>query len=394
MPFPSGNVSFRQFVVIGQAPSSVDEQLIDKVKGATFAESTDEVSYGWVGGRHLYDLDFNFENNVLDDAMHFGLRIDTNQVPGPVKKSYLALEEAALAADNPSGFISKLQKKEAKEIVQQRVEEEQKTGKFRRSKMIPILWDLGRGRLYAAITGKALEKLMEIFERTFGLQLAAVTAGTIARDFLGVRGQSGAFEDLRPTKFTESEFDATYPWSDKFMTVKDFLGDEFLLWALWQTQEEGDTIPTLLPDGPFRNVTLMFDRSLGLECSFGQTGKHQITGSGPDRLPETREAIRSGKVPRKAGVTAMIADSQYEFTFNPEAFAFGGTKLPDIENADSPRVAFEERIKLISDLCQGMERLFQAFVDARTNGSWTYTLGKIVAWISPEDVEATEEVES
>ena len=91
----------------------------------------EETEYGWGGGRHILDSKFSFERNVFADALHFALRIDTNKVPGKLKKAYRMMEEEATAAANPSGFISKSQKRETKESVRRQLDQELRSGKVK-----------------------------------------------------------------------------------------------------------------------------------------------------------------------------------------------------------------------------------------------------------------------
>src|SRR4051812_13301275 len=124
MGFDSGSVSFRRFAVIGQQPDAIDQDLLDKLASHALRESDmglpEEIEYGWSGGRHIFDTNFSFEHNVFADALHFALRVDTNKVPGDLKKAYTLMEEEAAAAQNPSGFISKLQKQDAKTVVRRK----------------------------------------------------------------------------------------------------------------------------------------------------------------------------------------------------------------------------------------------------------------------------------
>ena len=59
-------------------------------------------------------------------------------------------------------------------------------------------------------------------------------------------------------------------------------------------------IRSQLSDGS--EVTGMFARTLALECPQGESGKGTITAEDPTQLPEAAQAIRSGKLPRKAGL--------------------------------------------------------------------------------------------
>src|SRR5205085_130398 len=147
------------------------------------------------------------------------MRVDTNKVPGDLKKAYQLMEEEAVAAGNPSGFISKNQKRDVKDVVRRKLDEDMRSGRFRRSKLVPVLWDLPTQTLYAAATGATYEKLAEMFERTFELKLVPITAGSLALRLLEPRGRRRDYEDFRPTRFVngpEGEGQLPdYPWTAK-----------------------------------------------------------------------------------------------------------------------------------------------------------------------------------
>ena len=124
MGFASGSVSCRRFAVVGKCPEAVDQALLNKlaecVLRPTEFGSAEEAEYGWCGGRHVHDGQFTFEHNVFADALHFALRVDSNKVPSSLVKSWQIAEEETAAKSNPSGFISKQQKKLVKESVSAR----------------------------------------------------------------------------------------------------------------------------------------------------------------------------------------------------------------------------------------------------------------------------------
>lgn len=399
MPFASGSITFRRFLVMGKSPSSVDQDLLDKLAEHALKERDlgvpDEEEYGWSGGRHVLDGNFSFEQNVFADALHFGLRIDTNKVPGELKKAYTIMEEDAVAATNPSGFISKNQKRDAKEVVRQKLDEDLRSGRFRRSKLIPILWDLPNQTVYCAAGGASLEKLMEIFERTFGLSLLPLSAGSLALKLLEPKGRRRDYEDLRPTRFVygpegESQH-PEYPWVAKGPEPKDFIGNEFLLWLWHEAEVRNGTIKTGgASEGGAGKLSILIDRALDLDCAYGQTGKDTLRGDGPTHMPEARDALRSGKLPRKAGMILEQAGNQYSLTFNPETFGCNSAKLPDVEEAETPRVLFEERITLLRDLCGTLDGLFATFLKHRASSAWEGHTGALRRWIvqSPKPVAA------
>lgn len=384
MGFASGSVSFRRFAVVGEGPSTVDQALLDRLDEHALRPGEmgvpEEVEYGWSGGRHVFDGAFSFENNVYADALVFGLRIDTNKVPGDVKKAYIAMEEEAVAKTNPSGFVSKNQKRDVKDTVRRRVDDEMREGKYRRSKLLPILWDLSTGIVYSPAGGKNLEKLLEIFERTFGLALQPISSGSLALRLLEPRGKRRDYEDLRPTRFVlgpegEHQF-PEYPWVSKGPEPKDFVGNEFLLWLWHELERHNGTIRSDTTD-----VSILIDKSLSLDCGYGITGRDTLSGTGPAQMPEARDGLRTGKLPRKAGLVIEASGQQFALNFNPELIGFGSAKLPEVEDAETPRVLFEERISLLRDLCKVVDGLFEIFLKLRTSSAWEGQTMTIRKWI-------------
>ena len=205
MPFDSGSISFRRFAVVGKQPKSISQDHLDALFEFALKEkdlgAPEELEYGWSGGRHILDATFSFENNVFADCLHCALRIDTNKFPSELKQAYLIQEEESAAQKNPSGFISKMQQRDARDIVRRKMEEELRNGHFRRSKLTAMLWDVEQSVVYSAASGKSFEMLAEIFERTFDLSLQPLSAGSTALRLLEPRGKRRDYEDFKPTRF-------------------------------------------------------------------------------------------------------------------------------------------------------------------------------------------------
>lgn len=392
MGFASGSVSFRRFAVAGKSPKAVGQKLLDALaehalKPGEFGVPEEE-EYGWSGGRHVFDAQFGFEHNVFADALHFALRVDTNKVPGELRKAYQIMEEEAAAAGNPSGFASKSQKADVKDTIRKKMEDELRSGKFRRSKLLPVLWDLPTQTVFCSAGGSVFEKLGEIFERSFDLKLEPITAGSQALRLLEDAGKRRDYEDFRPTRFVsgpegENQY-PDYPWVAKGPEPKDFLGNEFLLWLWHEADVRDGTIATEAAG----DVTVYIDRSLDLDCAYGVTGKDGLKGDGPSRMPEALDGLRSGKVPRRAGLVADINRQQYALTLGAEGLSVGGAKLPEVEKAESPRVLFEERIALLRELCEGIDALYATFLKTRASSAWDGYTGKVRRWIT-QPVKAT-----
>lgn len=383
----------RRFAVVGDQPKSIEQSLLDSLSQHALVPTDDgvppEVEYGWCGGRHILDNRFDFERNVFNDAVSFALRVDSSRVPAELRQAYKMMEEEAVAASNPSGFISRKQKSAVKETLARKLDRELRSGKFRRSRLTPVLWDFPTTSVYSPASGPTAEKLMELFERSFGLELHPLSAGSIGLEKLESRAHRRDYEDLRPTRFVLGEGGEgqypEYPWTAKGPQPKDFLGNEFLLWLWHEADQRDGTIETESGD-----AAIFIDKLLDLDCAYGVSGRDSLRGDGASRMPEARDALRTGKLPRKAGLILDFSNQQFNFALNAESFSVTSAKLPNIEDADTPRTLYEERVALMRDLWKGIDSLFAAFLKRRCSSAWESQTAAIRKWIlqTPKPIAA------
>jgi hypothetical protein len=109
--------------------------------------------------------------------------------------------------------------------------------------------------------------------------------------------------------------------------AQGFLGNEFLLW-LWHEAEANG--------GEVGEVSILIDRSLDLDCAYGMTGEDRLRGTGPHRMPEARDALRTEKSPAKAGMVLDANGLQFSLTSTPKASPSARAKLPDVEGSRHP----------------------------------------------------------
>lgn len=382
MGFFSGRVTCLRFQVAGEAPRSFSEEhidrLADRMAGRQRLASADGVEVGWSAGDHILDTDFNLEKNIINDTLHFELRIDLDKLPSDLMRAYYAVELKALTKDNPSGFPSARQKREAKEAARERLEEEARDGRFKKRKTVPVLWDkLSNEVLFGATSIAQVDRLCSLFEQTFQKDLTCMTAGPRAFHLAEVHGRTRQVDDSSPSSFLPGTSTKDVAWiADE--TNRDFLGNEFLLWLWYVTETDTDTLK-LADDS---EATIMLARSLTLECPRGQTGHETISHEGPTRLPEARRAIQSGKLPRKVGVTLVRHDQQYEFAVQAETLAVSGAKLPPMpEDVTDARARLDERATQIRSLLESFDLLYDAFCQRRFGSEWQKDLTEMQKWL-------------
>jgi hypothetical protein len=389
MGFFSGRVTFLRFRVNGPRVHHFDDEFLDRLKsraaGSSKLASADGIDCGWAAGEHVLDTDFGLAKNVVNDTLHFDLRIDTDKLPSDLMKAYYAVELKALAANNPSGFASARQKREAKEVARDRLEQEAKDGRFRKRKCVPVLWDARSNEiLFGATSLTNVERFAMLFQQTFGHGVEAITSGSRAYFLAELYERTRNVEDSAPSAFIPDLSAADVAWiADE--SSRDFLGNEFLLWLWWLTEIEGDTVT--LSDNS--EATVMLARTLTLECPRGMTGHETISHEGPTRLPEVKRAAQAGKLPRKVGLTVVRHGEQYELTLHAETLAVGSAKLPNVpEDIVEARAKLETRADQIRALVETLDLLYDAFGRSRHSNDWSKTLPRMQKWLAKEERRA------
>ncbi len=387
MGFYTGRTTLFRFRVDGPNPGTFGdehiERLVEHQAGRQRIASADGVEVGWTAGDHILDTDFQLAKNIINDTLHFELRIDVDKLPNDLMRAYYSVELKALAKDNKSGLPSAKQKREAKENARERLELEAKDGRFRKRKCIPVLWDAASNELwYGATSLTHLERLTSLFQQTFGCQLEAITAGTRAYQLAELHQRTRGVDDSSPSAFIPGVTPDDVAWiADE--SSRDFLGNEYFLWLWYQSDGETDTLK--LADKS--EATFMIARTLTLECPRGQTGHETITHEGPSRLPEAKRAIQSGKLPRKLGLTIVRHDHQYELTLHAETLAVGSAKVPNPEE-ENPRARLEERASQLRHLVETLDLMYDAFGQQRFTKGWAETLPRMQKWLAKEERRA------
>lgn len=379
MPFLRGSLGFQRFSVTGfDADLFADEHieiLSNHAAGKFQTASADNVSVGFLGGEHLFDQEFDQSKNVINDAVHFSARFDTNQIPAAYRAAWLQMELTGIAKDSEDGVITKSQRKEAKEAVEQRCEAEAATGKYRKMQSFPMLWDYKNELLYfGGSVGTAGRHCIDLMERAFGVELRHWSAGSLAEQWSIDNDLYAELDDLQPACFVTGKVAGSHKWANEHSQSPDFLGNEFLLWLWWILENQTDTI-TLVDDS---KVTVMLAKTLSLECPLGESGKETISAECPVKLPEAMQAIRSGKLPRKAGMTIVRDDRQFDLVLQAESFGISGAKihLDEDEEFDD-----DDRIDAIRQLSETTDLMFDTFLDQRTGKDWKKIQKQMQKWL-------------
>lgn len=384
MGFLSGRVTFARYKVAGPAPGMFGPEHLKRLAahaaGRTKIASADGVEVGWTAGDHILDTRFELAKNVVNESLHFAMRVDTQKIPADLLRAYYQIELEARVGRGANRKPSGRQKKEAKDAAVAKLEQEAKDGRFIKRKAVPVMWDAKTNELLVGTTAvMAVDQLYSLFERSFGFGFEGLSAGRLAYQLAEPRQQIRGVDDAAPSAFVPGVTPQETAWIPD-EDSRDFLGNEFLLWLWYVTETDTDTIKA----SDDSEITVMLSRTLTLECPRGQTGHETITSEGPTRLPESRRAIQAGKLPRKVGVTLVRHDRQYDVTLQAETLAVGSAKLPSPEE-ESGRALLEGRVDQIRELIETLDLLYDAFGRVRCRDEWAKDLGKMQKWLARDD---------
>lgn len=393
MSFLTGRVSFTRFALNGESPKMFDQEhldrLADRSAGRQKIASADGVETGWTAGSSILDTEFTLEKQILNDALLFELRVDTDKPPADLLKAYYEVELRALAKGNPSGLPSARQKREAKETARDRLEHEAKDGRFRKRKCTPVLWDRTTNEvLFGATSLTQVDRFMGLFEQTFGMGLTIRTAGVMSQlngphayaRFQGER--AGMVAEPTPSAFIPGVTPPDVAWiADE--ENRDWLGNEFLLWLWYTTDYISDTLNC---DGG--EIAVMFSGGLAVECPRGQTGRDTFATEGPTKLPEARRAIQAGKLPRKAGLILVRHNDQFDLVLSAETLAVSSARLPPPgDDVTDHRARLEHRVTAVRDLITSIDAMYGLFLEARLTKGWPEVLKGMQGWLKGVKVE-------
>ncbi len=383
MGFLSGSVTFERFRVTEDPTGAFGDEHLDLLKKHRIDSSKtnlfETAAIGFTGGAHLLDTKFDHEKNILGEALYFGIRCDTCQIPGPIKQAWMKIELSGMMKDNPGGRPTKSQREEAKQAVEALCEQEADKGNYRRMSVTPVLWDAETETIYLGGTSeKSNDLCLGLLNNAFGLEFSRVTSGKLALELAESEEQKSGIYGATPAAFLPDRGNSVVWWNGMNDNY-DFLGNEFLLWLWWQMETNSDVFE--LSDET--EVGGMFARSLSLDCPQGENGKESISSESPVALPESRLAIRMGKLPRKAGLTLVREGEQYELTLKAETLSISSARITQI-GEDVQRRDVLDRIESIRQMSETIDMLFGVFCDSRLSKSWKSSLNSMTEWLHTE----------
>ncbi len=311
MGFLNGRVTYVRFRVGGESPLPFGEELLETAASHAIGlhgagEPNDGISVGWAGGDHVLDTSLDLGKNVINDALHLAIRVDTDKIPGSLLRAYTKIETDARAELNPSGYPTKTQRQEAKEAAKARAESEAADGRFRRMAHYPVLWD---GQSEHPLCGgdeprRSSAGVQTLFRETVRPHPRARScAGSLACSMAEARGEGNRVESLRADRVHRRGRSLVRRLVRHRRGSAGFLGQRVPHLALAYPPGRRRHHPSARRLG---HATVMLAKTLTLDRR--PRARPAATSSptkGRPACPRRSARVQSGKLPRKAGLIVV-----------------------------------------------------------------------------------------
>jgi len=175
------------------------------------------------------------------------------------------------------------------------------------------------------------------------------------------------------------------------ISEKKFIGQEFLTWLWWKSEERGGSIS--LPEQG--DIIVVFEKHMLLEYGEGQSNEKLICRGLQTELKEARTGISIGKKLEQARIRIEENELEWSFTLAAGLMEFRNVKLPKTaaldENIEDKEKESEglilERIFLFEELIRIVNGLFKLFLDVRLGSYWQQEIQKIKGWVGRSEAE-------
>ena len=246
-----------------------------------------------------------------------------------------------------------------------------------------VVWDTRRDLVtFTSLGTKTIDLFMEQFKKTFeGLRLVPVHPFARARETV-----SGHLKE-NLARANRADSDAVMD----LVKENRWLGCDFLLWLLFQTQTGSSEYRVSRPGPAAQGETFVayINHRLTL-AGASEEGPQRVSVTGPqENFSEVRAALRDGKEILQAGICLETQEETWKLVLKGDLFHFSSFKSPPVkiekDDLTDPQLEFEavffERMSLLEKGTQMFDSLLAAFLTERFGETWQERNKAIQAWI-------------
>jgi hypothetical protein len=169
------------------------------------------------------------------------------------------------------------------------------------------------------------------------------------------------------------------------ITEKRFVGQEFLTWLWWKSEERGGSVelPTI------GDIIVVFEKHMLLEFGEAEYSEKMVCSGLQTELREARTGLRTGKKLEQARLHIVKGDYEWNVTLGATIFEYRSVRPPKTagsvqDHQTSPEETegmILERIFLFEELVRIIDDLFRLYLNARLGGGWQDHLLLMRRWV-------------
>ncbi len=200
MPALRGSLTYARFFVQGELPDDFRERFMKSVRLRSMKplEPDDEEleRSGWAKIGEPFVVDLSYDDVFFNEYVNLGFRTDRWVIPGPVLKTRVKEAEAAYLEKKGRERLSKKEKTELKLMVSKKLRRHMSPA----TRSVDLSWAIGEGVVrFFSHANKPAAAMMELFKKTFGLELIPESPYTAAARIGLDKEQEKAWNDLEMT---------------------------------------------------------------------------------------------------------------------------------------------------------------------------------------------------
>ena len=165
---------------------------------------------------------------------------------------------------------------------------------------------------------------------------------------------------------------------------KRFLGQEFLTWLWYKSEERGGTV--YLPGEG--DIQLVFEKHMLLESGEGEAHEKLICRGLQTELQEARTGLQMGKKLEQARIHLVRGNYEWHFTLAAAMLEFRNIKVPKTlapsEEGSGPEAVearILERMSMVEEAVQTINVLFRMYLQTRVGPGWQEELARVRQWV-------------
>jgi len=205
VPALRGSLTYSRFFVSGDLPDDFRERFMRAIRLRSMKPlEPDEEELersGWAKLGEPFVVDLAYDDVFFNEYVVLGFRTDRWVIPGPVLRTRVKEAEAAYLEKKGRERLSKKEKAELKLMVSKKLRRHLAPA----TRSVDLSWAIGEGVVrFFSHSQKPAAAMMELFKKTFGLELVPESPYTAASRLGLSKDQEKAWHDLEMTYLASS----------------------------------------------------------------------------------------------------------------------------------------------------------------------------------------------